>query len=90
MGLIIETKVSVSGVSQRVQAFDYDQGEYVTIDERAATTTDRKLYFTLPGDPDVFMDGSCNVKLRILFDDVGVSGEDPWTASIDHVEWLSF
>jgi hypothetical protein len=41
----------------------------------------------VPTDPDPYNDGWYNVKARILFDDVGVANEDPWTASIDIAVW---
>ncbi len=84
----VESKVSATGVTQRVQLFNYEMGEYVDVDSRSATLSDRVVYIAVDGDPDPYIDGSGNVKAHILFDDVGVVAES-WLASFDHVIWFA-
>jgi hypothetical protein len=84
---IVESKVSTTGIAQRVQLYNYDTAEYETVDERPIGTTDVTLYLTVPGDPDPYIDGSGNVKARILYDLVALPGSNNWSASIDVASW---
>jgi hypothetical protein len=76
-----------SGIAQRVQLYNYDTAEYETVDERPIGTTEVTLYLTVPGDPDPYIDGSGNVKARILYDLVALPGSNNWSASIDVASW---
>lgn len=50
-------------VKQKVELWNYESGQYVAMDERPCTTSDRLLHITVSGDPDPFIDDSGNGKI---------------------------
>lgn len=83
----VESRTTDSATTQKIELYNYDSGQYVVLDSRACTTTDRTIHVTVPRnlDPDRFIDGSGNVKARIKFYDAGSSSE--WLAYMDMARW---
>lgn len=88
--ITVETSASgqpPSGIMQRVELFDFEAQAWVTIDERAATSTDRTLVLQAPGLNARWSEPVTNrFSARIGWFDRGVLNLN-WTASVDYVLW---
>ncbi|MCC6404685.1 MAG: hypothetical protein IT207_11820 [Fimbriimonadaceae bacterium] len=86
----LEAGASTTGLSQKIQAFDYDAGAWVDLDERAATTADQITNVTISTNVSRFIRPSDReIKLRALYRQVGPVLMSQWTVGFDLVRWTT-
>jgi hypothetical protein len=92
--LEVEASASTSGLSQRVELYNYATESWVLMDERFATLSDSTLHLAAQYDPNEFLGapgplGARPVKARVMYREAGIVQHYPWTARVDFVGWHS-
>jgi hypothetical protein len=78
----VQSSVTVAGVTQNIELFNMNTGDYERVDRRAATQYQRTIHYSVPGNPYTYIDANDKVYGRITFDDSGVS-EESWKAYVN-------
>ncbi|MGE0001178.1 MAG: hypothetical protein AB7F50_01510 [Fimbriimonadaceae bacterium] len=86
----LEAGASTTGLSQKIQAYDYDAGAWVDLDERAATVPDQITNVTIATNVSRFIRPSDReIKVRALYRQVGPVLMSQWTVSFDFLRWTT-
>ncbi len=82
----VENKVSITGLSQLIDLYDYAQGKFVNADARAAFTTD--LVVTVTGSSANVERGTRNVQSQMQVRPAGPVFTNTWRSYVDQTKWL--
>lgn len=86
--LQVETNVSAVPALQVIQLYDYQAGQWTTVDSRFATLTDNKLTLDIQDSPAKFVEpGTRRVKAKIGATDWGITVV-AWSLNVDRVNWV--
>jgi hypothetical protein len=81
--ILLEASCSAEGVTQRVEAYDWVAGNWVTVDERIASTADTYTRVNITDNPARFLTPATNtVSARVTFDPPALNFR-LWTAEVD-------
>lgn len=84
---LIENRVTINGLNQAVDLFDYSAGAYVEVDARPATTTDSFVVVS-PSNPGRFIESATGkVRARLRVRPGGVVISNAWRSLIDKAYW---
>lgn len=86
----IENKVSISGLTQIVDMFNYTTNSYDTtaVDTRPAPTTDTVVKITGSGDINRFFGTGGALRSRLRVRPAGPLFTNNWRTSVDQVQWV--
>ena len=84
----LEAHVSIWGMSQRIELFDFVAGSWEEVDVRMATTTDSVVTIDVPANPERFVEPTTGVtRVRVSFKQAGPILQFPWFARINFAGW---
>ncbi|MCW5939276.1 MAG: hypothetical protein KF884_02900 [Fimbriimonadaceae bacterium] len=84
----VESSVTAGGLGRRIQAWNFDTGQWVEIDSRAATNSDSVASGEINANVSSFIEPSTReVRARLLFRATGPVTTPVWRAKIDLVRW---
>ena len=84
----LEAHVSIAGISQRIELFDFVASSWVQVDFRMATTTDSVVAIDVPTNPERFVQSGTGVtRVRVSFKEAGPIIQYPWFARINFLGW---
>ncbi len=83
---VVENKVSITGLNQLIDLFDYTQGRFVNADTRAASTTDSVV--TVSGSRANVESGTGNLQSQLQIRPAGPVFTNTWRSFVDQVNWL--
>jgi len=88
----LEAMASSTGLTQRVELYDYDSANWVIVDERTTTTADSVVHVSAPYDARRFVGdeetpSEYEVKARVSYKQSGPVFSYPWSASLDLTKW---
>ncbi len=85
--LLVENKVSINGLNQFIDAFNFTNGVYDNLDTRAAPQSDTVITSTIANPNDHIEAGTRNMAARIRVKPAGPVFSNTWTSSTDQVLW---
>ena len=81
------TAHSTANIAQGIDAFNWTTNAYVTVDSRAASTTDSTVKVSIPNASQFIQSGTKAVRVRLRYFQTGPTIIFPWSASLDQVIW---
>ena len=87
----VESNANTPGISKSIEAFNYLTGQYEFVSQdNESFNSDSVVTVDLSGDVDKYLSGDTGyVSLRCGWKQTGFTILFPWTASIDHVQWVA-
>ena len=87
----VESNANTPGISKSIEAFNYLTGQYEFVSQNGESfNSDSVVTVDLSGDVDKYLSGTTGyVSLRCGWKQTGFTILFPWTASIDHVQWVA-
>ncbi len=82
----VENHVSITGLTQRIDAFNFTAGSYTNVDTRSATTTDSVATAALTGVGD-YIDANRLVRMRVRVRADGPVFTNTWRSFVDQTIW---
>lgn len=82
----IEGSATIAQIRQTVQLFDYQAGQWVTVDSRQIGTTDGIVTTNRNDNPTRFLQGG-QLRVRLLYKKDGARPITPWVLKIDQIAW---
>jgi hypothetical protein len=91
LSLVLEASANTAGLTQTIEIFNWNSGQYELVDSRAATLSDQAAEIELSeGVADYVQLGSGAIKTRVGWRATGIIFLFPWTVSIDQLAWSFF
>ena len=88
LGFLLESHVSSSNLSQKIELFNFVTGLWEQVDSRAATTSDSIVHAHVTANPGRFIEaGTRRVRARVSYRPTGPVQQVQWTASLDRAHW---
>ncbi len=83
---VVENKVSIRGLNQLIDLYDYTQGRFVNADTRAASTNDAVV--TVTGSAANVEAGTRNIQSQLQIRPAGPLFTNTWRGYVDQTVWL--
>ncbi|MCH7904481.1 MAG: hypothetical protein IH944_07935 [Armatimonadetes bacterium] len=88
LGFLVESRVSISNLTQRIELFNHVAGAWEEVDFRVAATDDSIVHVLISDNPGRFITpNALQMMAKISFKAAGPNVSFPWTASIDRANW---
>ena len=88
LGFLLESRVSISNLTQKIELFNYVAGAWEEVDFRAATTDDSIVHVLISDNPGRFITpNALQMMAKVSFKAAGPTVSYPWTVSIDRANW---
>jgi hypothetical protein len=85
---VLEARVNTPNVEQRIALYNYNTLSYEQLDVRPATTSDSVVTIVVSTNASRFVDpATLEMKARLQWKTVGLTGLFPWTVGIDQSIW---
>ncbi|MBS1716033.1 MAG: hypothetical protein JST30_17030 [Armatimonadetes bacterium] len=85
--LDLETKANAAGLVQYVEMFEWQSGQWVTLDVRPVSTTDQTTQLNIPTCWRFAKPGTGQMRLRYWVSNIGPVTIPNWKVSIDKLNW---
>ena len=81
------TAHSSTNIAQAIDVYNWTTGAYVTVDTRAASTSDSTVKISIPNPNQFIQSGTEAVRARIRYYQTGPTLTFPWSVDVDQVVW---
>lgn len=86
--VVIESRIQITGVKQRIRLWDYSANAWVQIDDRFISTSDTTVTVSAPGPLSRFVQsGTRTMRMKIGFNEVAAETFLAWHAWLDRAIW---
>lgn len=82
-------RVTASGLTQFVDAFDWTLGDYVTVDQRAAVVAGSDILVSLPSPARFLKGGTREMRVRLRVGALGPVSSSSWSSASDVALWIA-
>jgi hypothetical protein len=89
LSVTLEASANTIGLQQRLEMFNFANGQYEIVDTRMATTTDSVVTVQLTGNVSRFVSSGGVIRARSGWRVAGPVSLFPWTICIDQVSWTA-
>jgi hypothetical protein len=87
MSFRVESQVTSTSLQQEIQLFNFNTGQYVSFDTRAATQTDQTVTVNVPSNPQHYVASDGTVRAKILYRKTGPTSIANWGCRVDMAVW---
>lgn len=86
--VVVESRIQVAGIAQKVQLWDFDASAWVVIDSRFIGLSDTTITVSAAGSLTRFVQsGTRQMRMRIGLDELAAETTEAWHAWFDRVVW---
>jgi hypothetical protein len=86
MNLRVVATASTANLQQSVQAFNFSTNEWVTVDTRAATTTEQNISVAV-SNPNQYVNTDGTMRMKVRYLPVGPVANSNWSVSLNQSIW---
>ncbi len=88
LGFLLESRVSILNITQKIELFNYGTGTWEQVDFRFGKMSDSIVHVLIPVNPSRFINAATlEMKAKVSFKEAGAILSYPWSAGIDRANF---